>query len=110
MPEPLSEERLAEIRARQRKALYEWNEADAARCTTHSFACDCREWQHRQDIAALLAEVDRLRAEVAKEKQRGVDLAAIVRRQGVDALGPVRVPLVDLPAAAWLGKDAEVGE
>jgi hypothetical protein len=128
MPEPLSEERLAEIRARLENATpgpWEWEGTDGSlsllkagedRMVLAVSRCDsCWKSQGRcwhpvdedavfiahapEDLAALLAEVDRLRAE-RKQHNR----AATVAQRGV------RVPLVDLPAEAWLGKDAEVGE
>lgn len=36
----------------------------AERCTTHSHACDCREYAHAQEIERLRAENDALRARI----------------------------------------------
>jgi len=36
----------------------------AERCTTHSHACDCREYAHAQEIERLRAEVEGLRARI----------------------------------------------
>jgi len=33
----------------------------AGRCITHHYACDCREYCHQQEVAALRLEVERLK-------------------------------------------------
>lgn len=45
----------------------------AERCTTHSHACDCREYAHAQEIERLRAEVEGLR------EQHGRDSAELRR-------------------------------
>ncbi len=37
----------------------------AERCTTHSHACDCREYAHAQEITRKDAEIAELRARIA---------------------------------------------
>ena len=37
----------------------------AERCTTHSHACDCREYAHAQEITSKDAEIAELRARIA---------------------------------------------
>ncbi len=48
----------------------------AERCTTHSHACDCREYAHAKYTADLLAEIERLRvvgADLQAARERAYD-------------------------------------
>ena len=63
----------------------------AERCTTHSHACDCREYAHAQEIERLRSEVEALREQhgrdsaelrrlcAARDEQRDGRLSALER-------------------------------
>lgn len=78
----------------------------AERCTTHSHACDCREYEHAQEIERLRAEVKRLDAgwreavEVANsyaeqfgvhERERDALRARAERAEGRIASAPIAI-------------------
>lgn len=54
----------------------------AERCTTHSHACDCREYAHAKYTADLLAEIERLRS--ALENSREINAKLCQRRDEMD--------------------------
>ena len=49
-------------------------------CTTHHYACDCREAAHKAEIAALQAERDQLRKERDDAAARVAELQSVVDR------------------------------
>ena len=63
----------------------------AERCTTHSHACDCREYAHAQ-------EIERLRASL--ESSREVNAKLFQRRDEMDAeIAGLRTRIADAPTA-----------
>jgi len=50
----------------------------AERCTTHSHACDCREYAHAQEITRKDAEIAELRARIADAETVCADTDNIV--------------------------------
>ena len=76
----------------------------AERCTTHSHACDCREYAHAKYTADLLAEIERLWAEVEGLRARieeatvgrvGIQGWMHVKRQELHGKRVALVPLND---------------
>ena len=49
----------------------------AERCTTHSHACDCREYAHAQEIARKDAEIAELRARAERAEGRIADAPTV---------------------------------
>lgn len=54
----------------------------AARCTTHHYACDCREIARARQLADLLAENEQLRGAIEKHRVRKQDRTAIHEQPG----------------------------
>ena len=51
-------------------------------CTTHHYACDCREAAHAAEVARLNAEIGRLNAEIGRLREAIRVNALIWRPEG----------------------------
>ena len=93
----------------------------AERCTTHSHACDCREYEHAQEIERLRAEAEGLREQhgrdsaelrrlcAARDEQRDGRLSALERAVAAEReRDALRARIDGAPVAKVRGKVGEL--